>query len=179
MTLPMKASTAQNRRANDRLKRNSSGGSTFETNRLSFDAYPYLGASLGLTFFAASWVVLEFFFVEEELLSSRENELGVAVNALQNPVCKFHGFFLSGTNFYLRQSPVIVPHCTTTRTNAGYPPALNLTQYTPRCSISWHHHLTSMHLRSIPLSSLKCRLLCGQYTDTILRKIYPPYTRNW
>ena len=87
----MKASTAQNRRANDRLKRNSSGGSTFETNRLSFDAYPYLGASLGLTFFAASWVVLEFFFVEEELLSSRENEVGVAVNALQNPVRKFHG----------------------------------------------------------------------------------------
>jgi hypothetical protein len=31
------------------------------------------------------------FFEEEELLSSRENELGVAINALQNPVRKFHG----------------------------------------------------------------------------------------
>jgi hypothetical protein len=31
------------------------------------------------------------FFDEEELLSSRENELGVAINALQNPVRKFHG----------------------------------------------------------------------------------------
>jgi hypothetical protein len=31
------------------------------------------------------------FFAEEKLLSSRENELGVAINALQNPVRKFHG----------------------------------------------------------------------------------------
>jgi hypothetical protein len=31
------------------------------------------------------------FFDEEELLSGRENELGVAINALQNPVRKFHG----------------------------------------------------------------------------------------
>jgi hypothetical protein len=29
-------------------------------------------------------------FEEEELLSSRENELGVAINALQNPVRNFH-----------------------------------------------------------------------------------------
>src|ERR1035438_8424725 len=91
LRLPLKARTAQNRRATSRLKRNRCGRSTFGTVRLSFGAYPYLGASLGLALFAASWVVLEFFFVEEELLSSRENEVGVAVNALQNPVRKFHG----------------------------------------------------------------------------------------
>jgi hypothetical protein len=91
LTFPMKASTAQNRRAEGRLKRNRCGCSTFKTNRLSFGAYPYLGASLDLTSFAASWVVLEFFFAKEELLSSRENELGVTVNALQNLVLKFHG----------------------------------------------------------------------------------------
>ena len=91
MTLLMKASTAQNRRAKGRLKRNCCLRSTFETSSFGFGAYPYLGASLGLTLFAAFWVILEFFFVEEELLTSRENELGIAVNALQYPVRKFHG----------------------------------------------------------------------------------------
>ena len=78
----MKASTAQNRRAKCRLKRNRCGGSTFKANRLSFGAYSNLGASLGLTLFAAFWVVCELLFSEEELLSSRENEFGVAINAL-------------------------------------------------------------------------------------------------
>src|ERR1035437_1076313 len=95
LRLPLKARTAQNRRATSRLKRNRCGRSTFGTIRLSFDAYPYLGASLGaslgLAFLAAFWVVSEMFFDEEKLLSSRENELGVAINALQNPVRKFHG----------------------------------------------------------------------------------------
>src|ERR1017187_7511037 len=90
LRLPLKARTAQNRRATSRLKRNRCGRSTFGTIRLSFDAYPYLGASLGaslgLAFLAAFWVVSEMFFDEEKLLSSRENELGVAINALQNPV---------------------------------------------------------------------------------------------
>src|SRR5665213_1730051 len=87
----LKARTAQNRRATGRLKRNRCGRSTFGTIRLSFGAYPYLGASLGFASLAAFWGVFELFFEEEELLSSRENELGVAINALQNPVRKFHG----------------------------------------------------------------------------------------
>src|ERR1035437_3733073 len=87
----LKARTAKNRRATGRLKRNRCGRSTFGTIRLSFGAYPYLGASLGFASLAAFWVVFELFFEEEELLSSRENELGVAINALQNPVRKFHG----------------------------------------------------------------------------------------
>src|ERR1017187_5669925 len=91
LRLPLKARTAQNRRATGRLKRNRCGRSTFGTIRLSFGAYPYLGASLGHAFLAVFWVVFEFFFEEEKLLSSRENELGVAIDALQNPVRKFHG----------------------------------------------------------------------------------------
>src|ERR1022692_4027463 len=91
LSLPPKARTAQNRRATGRLKRNRCGRSTFGTIRLSFGEYPYLGASLGLAFLAAFWGVFEMFFAEEKLLSSRENELGVAINALQNPVRKFHG----------------------------------------------------------------------------------------
>src|ERR1019366_4254720 len=88
LKLSLKARTAQNRRATGRLKRNRCGRSTFGTIRLSFDAYPYLGASLTLNLasIAAFSVVFELFFTEEKLLSSRENELGVAINALQNPV---------------------------------------------------------------------------------------------
>src|SRR5664280_1080273 len=93
LRLPLKARTAQNRRATGRLKRNRCGRSTFGTIRLSFGAYLYLGASLTLNLasIAAFWVVFELFFTEEKLLSSRENELGAAINALQNPVRKFHG----------------------------------------------------------------------------------------
>ena len=91
LRLPLKARTAQNRRATSRLKRNRCGRSTFGTIRLSFGAYLCLGASLGLASLAAFWVVCELFFDKEELLSSRENELGAAINALQNPVSKFHG----------------------------------------------------------------------------------------
>jgi hypothetical protein len=93
LSLPLKARAAQNRRATGRLKRNRCGRSTFGTIRLSFGAYPYLGASLTLNLasIAAFWVVFELFFTEEKLLSSRENELGVAINALQNPVRIFHG----------------------------------------------------------------------------------------
>jgi hypothetical protein len=91
LRLSLKTRTAQNRRATGRLKRNRCGRSTFGTIRLGFGAYPYLGVSLGLAFLAAFWVVFEMFFDEEESLSSRENELGAAINALQNPVRKFHG----------------------------------------------------------------------------------------
>src|ERR1019366_4140170 len=86
LKLSLKARTAQNWRATSRLKRNRCGRSTFGTIRLSFGAYPYLGASLGLALLAVFWVVFELFFEEEKLLSGRENELGVAINALQNPV---------------------------------------------------------------------------------------------
>src|ERR1035437_8202645 len=65
LRLPPKARTAQNRRATGRLKRNRCGRSTFGTIRLSFGAYPYLGASLGLAFLAAFWGVFEMFFAEE------------------------------------------------------------------------------------------------------------------
>jgi len=44
-----------------------------------------------LAFLAAFWVVFELFFEEEKLLSGCENELGVAINARQNPIRKFHG----------------------------------------------------------------------------------------
>ena len=91
LRLPPKARTTQNRRTTGRLKRNRCGRSTFGTIRLSFGAYPYLGTSLGLALLAAFWVVFELFFNEEKLLSGCENELGVAINALQNPVRKFHG----------------------------------------------------------------------------------------
>jgi hypothetical protein len=88
--LLMKTSTAQHRRAKRGLKRNSCGRSTFETNRVSLVACPYVRTSLGLTCLAAFRVVLEFFLEKEELLSSRENELRCALNALQNSVREFH-----------------------------------------------------------------------------------------
>jgi len=37
------------------------------------------------------WVVLELFVVEEELLACSKNELGAAVNALQDSIREFHG----------------------------------------------------------------------------------------
>jgi hypothetical protein len=88
--LLMKTSTAQHRRAKGGLKWNRCGPSTFETNRVSLVACPYLRTALGLTCLAAFRVVLEFLLEKEELLSSCENELGGAVNALQNPVREFH-----------------------------------------------------------------------------------------
>ena len=54
------------------------------------------GKSLGFTTLTTLGVVLEFFFVEKELLTRRENELGVTVNAVQNPVSKFHGASFDG-----------------------------------------------------------------------------------
>ena len=110
LRLPLKARTAQNRRATGWLKRNRCGRSTFGTICLSFSAYPYLGASLGFTFFAAFWVVFELFFEEEELLSSRENELGAAINALQNPVRKFHGLLSAASE---------IPECRVRVPSAG------------------------------------------------------------
>ena len=62
LRLTLKARTAQNRRATGRLKRNRCGRSTFGTIRLSFGAYPYLGASLAFASLAAFWVVCELFF---------------------------------------------------------------------------------------------------------------------
>jgi hypothetical protein len=102
----MKASTAQNGRAKGWLKRNRCGCSTFETIRLRFGAYPYLGASLDLAFLAAFWIVFELFFEEEKLLSSRENELDVAINALQNPVRKFHGLLSAASEIPECRGPV-------------------------------------------------------------------------
>jgi hypothetical protein len=46
------------------------------------------------------------FFAEEKLLSSRENELGVALNALQNPVRKFHGLLSAASEIPECRVPV-------------------------------------------------------------------------
>jgi hypothetical protein len=91
LSLPLKARTAKNRRATGGLKRNRCGRSTYGAIRLSLGKYSRHGTSLSLAFLAAFWGVFEMFFAEEKLLSSRENELGVATNALQNPVRNFHG----------------------------------------------------------------------------------------
>jgi len=51
------------------------------------------GAGLGalrLARFAALGIVRELFVVEEELLAGGEDKLGVAIDALQNPVGKIH-----------------------------------------------------------------------------------------
>jgi hypothetical protein len=49
-------------------------------------------------------VVYELLLVEEKLLTRRKNEFDLAVYTPQNPVSKFHCFFLSGTNFRLKQT---------------------------------------------------------------------------
>src|ERR1035437_203984 len=89
LRLPPKARTAQNRRATGRLERNRCGRSTYGTIRPSFCEYSCLGASLSLAFFTEFWVVFELFVVKEKLFTTRENKLGVALNALQNPVREF------------------------------------------------------------------------------------------
>ena len=53
LSLPLKARTAQNRRATGRLKRNRCGRSTYGTIRLSLGKYSRHGASLSLAFLAA------------------------------------------------------------------------------------------------------------------------------
>jgi len=45
---------------------------------------------LALACLAALWLVLELFVVEEQLLPSREDEVGPTVNTLQHLVLKFH-----------------------------------------------------------------------------------------
>ena len=94
------------------------------------------GESFGFTSLATLGVVCELLVEEEELLSSRENELGFTVNAVQSPISKFHSSSLSPTDFRLKQSPGC---CSPTapprgRTNC-HPPALNPAKYIPRCSI--------------------------------------------
>ena len=78
------------------LERNRGEHSTLRTRDRSLTENLGAGgvALLGFTDLAAFWVVYELFLVEEELLSSRENELGIAVNARQNLVSKFHGVHL-------------------------------------------------------------------------------------
>jgi hypothetical protein len=49
------------------------------------------GSSPGLAGFATFGFVLELLVVEEELLTGGEDEVGAAVNALQNLVLEFHG----------------------------------------------------------------------------------------
>jgi hypothetical protein len=99
LTLPMKTGTAQHRSALCGLEGNSGRGFTCRTRDLSlpmnFDAL----VPLGLAYLAVLWVVHELLLVEEKLLSRRENELGVTVNALQNPVRKFHGLLSAASEF--------------------------------------------------------------------------------
>jgi hypothetical protein len=55
---------------------------------------PHSGRPLGLAGFAAFGFVLELFVVEEQLFSRGEDEVGAAVNTLQNLVLEFHGELL-------------------------------------------------------------------------------------
>jgi hypothetical protein len=47
--------------------------------------------TLRLALLAVFGVVLELFIVEKGLLAGRENELGAAVDTLQNSIGEFHG----------------------------------------------------------------------------------------
>ena len=47
--------------------------------------------ALRLALFAMLGIVLEFFVVEEQLFACGKDELGAAIEALQNSVDKFHG----------------------------------------------------------------------------------------
>jgi hypothetical protein len=47
--------------------------------------------ALGLALLAVFGVVLELFIVEKQLLARRKNELGAAVDTLQNTIGEFHG----------------------------------------------------------------------------------------
>jgi hypothetical protein len=49
------------------------------------------GNSLGLTGLASLGFVLELFIVEEKLLPGCENEVGAAIDTLQNLILEFHG----------------------------------------------------------------------------------------
>ena len=92
----LKTRTAQHRSALRRLKRDCGGCSTPSAHGLSFLGVLLGGGmSFGLADLATLGVIHKLLAVEEELLSSRENELGIAVNALQNLVCQFHGLLFS------------------------------------------------------------------------------------
>jgi hypothetical protein len=122
---PLKTCTAQYASTLRRLKRNCGGCSTPRANGLSFLVVVFGGGvSFSLATLTVLGVVCELLVKEKELLTRRKNEIGVAVNALQSPVSKFHGFFLSGTNFCLKQSPVIVPQSAPSRGRTRrHPPA--------------------------------------------------------
>jgi hypothetical protein len=47
--------------------------------------------ALRLALLAVFGVVFELFIVEKELLAGRKNELGAAVDTLQNSIGEFHG----------------------------------------------------------------------------------------
>jgi hypothetical protein len=47
--------------------------------------------ALRLALFAALGVVFELFVLKEDLFAGRKNELGAAVDALQNSIREFHG----------------------------------------------------------------------------------------
>jgi hypothetical protein len=47
--------------------------------------------TFGLALLAALGIVFELLVVEKDLLASREDELGAAVNALEDSICEFHG----------------------------------------------------------------------------------------
>lgn len=60
--------------------------------RSCFRPYPRTAVrTLRLALFAAFGVVLEIFIVEEKLLPRRKDEVGAAINALQNLIREFHG----------------------------------------------------------------------------------------
>jgi hypothetical protein len=90
--LLLEADPAEHRAALRGAEGNRGRFTTLGAGGASFRAHP--GVALGalrLALLAAFGIVLEFFIVKEELLTSGKDKLRTAVNALQNPVDKLHG----------------------------------------------------------------------------------------
>ena len=87
----LKTRTAQYGSALRRLKGNGGRRSASRANDLSLlDILLCGGVSLSFATFTELGIVGELLLVEEELLSSRENEVGMTVRAFQNPVDESH-----------------------------------------------------------------------------------------
>lgn len=88
----LKTGPAEDRPALGWLERNRGWLTACRTGGPGFRAH--FGCPVGtlrLALLTALGVVRELFVVEEELLASREHELGAAIDALQNSIRKFHG----------------------------------------------------------------------------------------
>jgi hypothetical protein len=101
MTLLLEASAAQYRSALGGLERNRSFLPALRTNGSGLRANPMTAArALRLALLAALGVIRKLFVVEENLLASRENKVGAAVNAFQDSIGKFHGRLPQSRGFH-------------------------------------------------------------------------------